>query len=206
MVPAAENSKLLKAEGLAARYPGDIGIEKDPEVIFASGFEDGIHKPLKSDRKGVVVLDNQRIAFSGKSCIRITATKNIDEGGDLKLQWAKGVDECYMRVYVRFDKNTLMPHHFINLSGHTAEYKYRWGGGAGLRPSGGKYGGLSTTLEPPKGKNGKWKFYSYWHEMHSWQTPHGTADGRPNAFYGNGFSVEKSPSLHRDQWVCLEMV
>jgi hypothetical protein len=26
--------------GLAARYPGDAGIEKDPAVVFADGFED----------------------------------------------------------------------------------------------------------------------------------------------------------------------
>ena len=28
-----------QAAGLAARYPGDRGIEKDPSVIFAEGFE-----------------------------------------------------------------------------------------------------------------------------------------------------------------------
>jgi hypothetical protein len=28
-----------QAAGLAARYPGDRGIEKDPGVIFAEGFE-----------------------------------------------------------------------------------------------------------------------------------------------------------------------
>ncbi len=27
------------ADGIAARYPGDVGIEKDPNVVFADGFE-----------------------------------------------------------------------------------------------------------------------------------------------------------------------
>jgi len=29
----------IRSAGLAARYPGDNGIEKDPSVIFAEGFE-----------------------------------------------------------------------------------------------------------------------------------------------------------------------
>jgi hypothetical protein len=29
----------LFADGIASRYPGDVGIENDPEVILADGFE-----------------------------------------------------------------------------------------------------------------------------------------------------------------------
>ena len=29
------------SEGIAAGFPGDVGIEKHPAVLFASGFEDG---------------------------------------------------------------------------------------------------------------------------------------------------------------------
>jgi hypothetical protein len=193
-------------EGIASRYPDDNGIDKDPNVIFATGFEDGIGKPLTIARQGVVALEDGKLSFSGKGCAKITATKDVDEGGDINFQWDNGVDECYLRVYVRFDKDTLMPHHFINLQGHTPTYKYRWGGGAGQRPDGGKDGKVGTTLEPPKGDKGKWHFYSYWHEMHSWQTPEGKEDGRPNAFYGNNFSMEDSPSLVRDEWICVEMM
>jgi len=196
-------------EGLASEYPGDQGIEKNPAVIYSTGFEQAIRAPLKITRKGVLALKNKKIAHSGDMCVQITATKNVDEGGDLKIHWEKGVEKCYMRVYVRFDKETLMPHHFINLSGHTPTYKYRWGGGAGLRPPGGKSGAFSATLEPPKGpqgKQGKWHFYSYWHEMHSWQTLDGTADRRPNSYYGNGFQMEDAPGLVRDQWICLELM
>jgi len=193
-------------EGIAAQYPGDQGIEKDSSVIVATGFEQGIQEPLKITRKGVLALKDSGISHSGQRCVQITATKNVDEGGDLKIKWDQGVDRCYMRVYVRFDKDTLMPHHFINLRGHTPTYKYRWGGAAGLRPSGGKDGAFGTTLEPPKGENGRWKFYSYWHEMRSWQTPRGAEDGRPNAYYGNNFTVQDTPPLRRDDWICLEMM
>ncbi len=203
---AEQSGNHAESAGIATRYTSDQGIEKDPDVIFASGFENGIQEPLKISRKGVVALEDSKVAYSGQSCIQITATKDVDEGGDLKLRWAKGVDQCYLRVYVRFDKDTLMPHHFINLAGHTPTYRFRWGGGAGLRPSGGRDGGFSATLEPPKNDSSKWKFYSYWHEMRSWQTPRGASDGRPNAYYGNGFAMQDFPRLPRDKWICLEFM
>jgi hypothetical protein len=191
---------------LSEQHPDDQGMSKDPSVLFATDFEEGIQEPLKITRKGVVALQDDPVAFSGKGCVRITATKNVDEGGDVAFQWKNGVDQCYLRVYVRFDKETLMPHHFLNLTGFTDTYKYRWGGSAGLRPPGGKDGKVGTTLEPPKGEHGKWKLYTYWHEMHSWQTPEGKADGRPNAYYGNNFQMEEGPDLVRDRWICCEMM
>ncbi len=191
---------------LSEQYPNDEGISKDERVIIASDFESGIDVPLKIARKGVLALQDDKIAFSGKGCVQITATKNVDQGGDVKIQWDKGVDTCFMRVYLRFDKDTLMPHHFINLSGFNDTYQYRWGGSAGLRPLGGQNGKVSTTLEPPKGENGEWKFYSYWHEMRSWQTPEGTSDGRKSAYYGNVFAMEDSPAIVRDEWICCEMM
>ncbi len=199
MLSAADKS-------LAERYPGDKGIAKDPSVIFATDFEDGINEPLKITRKGVVALKDEKIALSGKGCVQITATKNVDQGGDVKLSYFKGVDKCHMRVYVKFDKDTLMPHHFINLTGFNKSYKYRWGGAAGLKPPGGQNGKVGTTLEPPKGDKGKWKFYTYWHEMHSWQTIEGKSDGRKSAYYGNNFNMENSPALKRDTWICCEFM
>lgn len=192
--------------GIAARYPNDKDIANDPDVIFASDFDAGIQEPLKITRKGVVALMNPAMSWSGTGCAQITATKDVDEGGDIGLTWDQGLEQCYLRVYARFDKDTIMPHHFINLTGMTKTYKYRWGGGAGMKPEGGRDGKVGITLEPPKGANGNWKFYNYWHEMHSWQTLEGKADGRPNAYYGNNFSVENSPAVVRDEWICIEMM
>lgn len=33
-------SELPEGDGIAAKYPGDQGIEQDPAVVFADGFED----------------------------------------------------------------------------------------------------------------------------------------------------------------------
>ncbi|QDT02189.1 hypothetical protein K227x_05610 [Rubripirellula lacrimiformis] len=91
---------------LSEQYPDDEGISKDERVIIASDFESGIDAPFKIARKGVVALQNDKIAFTGKGCVQITATRNVDQGGDVKIQWDKGVDTCFIRVYVRFDKDT----------------------------------------------------------------------------------------------------
>jgi len=199
-------------KGIASRYPGDVGIEKDPSVIYATSFENGIEGGLKKQRAGVEIINDAKLARAGGSCAKITATRGKDTGGDLKYMWKKGVEQCFVRFYCRFDKNTVTPHHFVNMGGHMPTYQYRWGGGAGLRPPGGSNGAFSTTIEPPnldraRGKRVGWSFYTYWHEMHSWQTPHGASRGRPNAYYGNNFRPDNQrPFVGRDKWICVEFM
>lgn len=201
-----------EAPGIATRHPGDRGIAKDPAVIYATGFENGIEGGLKPRRKGVEIFEDEKIARTGKACARITATRGRDTGGDLMLTWKKGVERCYVRFYCRFDKDTVTPHHFVNMSGFMPTYKYRFGGGAGIRPPGGANGKFGTTIEPPdldrrpKGRKG-WMFYTYWHEMRSWQTPQGASDGRPNAWYGNNFLADgQRPFVGREKWICVEFM
>ncbi|MEX0774954.1 MAG: hypothetical protein WD042_04465 [Phycisphaeraceae bacterium] len=196
---------LPQGPGLAAKYPGDKGISTYPDVIYATDFETGIQAPLRPRRRGVSVVKDPGLARTGAAAAKIVATRAKDEGGDLRIEWKEGVEQAFVRVYIRFDKNTAMPHHFINVAGSSPTYKYREGGGAGLRPPGDENGFFGTTLEPPKGPEGYWKFYSYWHEMRSWQTPEGKSDGRPSAFYGNNFAYpKKTPRLERDKWICVE--
>ena len=195
--------------GIASKYVGDVGIKNDPAVIYATSFESGIEAPLRKNRKGVAILSDPELARTGKGCAEITATKGKDTGGDLKIQWKDGVDQCFVRVYVKFHKDTAMPHHFVNVGGHTPTYKYRWGGAAGLRPPGNEHGKFGTTLEPPKldKPKGGWHFYTYWHEMHSWQTPHGASDGRKSAYYGNNFRPDNQRTfVGRGKWICLEFM
>ncbi len=195
--------------GIASGFVADRGIERHRSVIFATGFENGIDDGLKKLRKGVVILRDPRIARTGKACAQITATRGKDTGGDLQYTWRDGVEQCFVRFYCRFHKDTVTPHHFVNISAHTPTYKYRWGGGAGLRPPGGSDGAFRTTIEPPRfdRPDSGWAFYTYWHEMRSWQTPHGAADGRPNAYYGNNFRPDNQrPFVGREKWICVELM
>ncbi len=205
-------ARRAEGPGLAARYPLDRDIAKNRSVIYATGFEKGIRGGLKKRRQGVEILFDAKIARGGKACAKITATRGKDSGGDLVFAWKKGVERCYVRFYCRFDKDTVTPHHFVNMGGHMPTYKYRFGGGAGIRPPGGVDGKFGTTIEPPqldrspKGRKG-WMFYTYWHEMRSWQTPDGKSDGRPNAFYGNSFLADgQRPFVGRERWICVEFM
>ncbi|MCK4298186.1 MAG: hypothetical protein KAX80_01570, partial [Planctomycetes bacterium] len=130
--------------GIAAKYPGDVGIENDPDVIYATGFEDGTPGALKKNRAGVVILEAPEIARTGKVCARITAIRGKDTGGDLIYTWEPAVDQCFARVYVKFHKDTVTPHHFIGMGGRGPNYE--WGGGAGFRPKGDSRFG--ATIEP----------------------------------------------------------
>ena len=195
--------------GIASKYVDDVGIEKDPAVIYATGFENGIERGLKKLRTGVVILNDENMARTGRACVQITATRGKDSGGDLQYTWPEGVEKCFVRFYCRFHEETVKPHHFVRLGGHMPTYKYRWGGGAGLRPPGGADGAFRTTIEPPQfDKPGSgWGFYTYWHQMHSWQTPHGASDGRPNAYYGNNFRPDNQrPFVGRGKWICVEIM
>ncbi len=200
--------------GLAAQYPGDQNIGNDPSVLFATSFEGGIPSNMISRRNGIEVLNDPQIAQTGNACAKITATRGQDTGGDLRYEWANGVDQIFLRFYCRFDKDTVTPHHFVNVSGVTPNYAYRQGGAAGLLPPGGADGAFGTTIEPPNldgikaqySNNLAWGFYTYWHEMRSWQTMHGQPDGRPNAYYGNNFRPPMRPFVGRENWICVEVM
>ena len=121
--------------GIAAKYPLDRGVVADPQVIFASGFENGFqgftsfrHKQNCSVRK------DAEVAHSGGACAEITATRGRDEGGGLRYKWQAGPGTVYFRFYCKFHKDTVRPHHFVSLTATAPDY--RPGGRAGLRRTG----------------------------------------------------------------------
>ena len=42
--------QLPEGDGIAAKYPGDVGIEADPQVVFADGFEGFEDDAIATDR------------------------------------------------------------------------------------------------------------------------------------------------------------
>ena len=188
--------------GIARRYPGDAGIAEDPGVIYANDFEEGFAGGLTPNRNGVVALQDPAVSLSGAGCAQITATRGKDTGGDLVYSWQPGEDQAFVRVYVKFHKDTVTPHHFLRLAGRGPNYQWV---GAGQRPAGDST--FRATIEPPKldRPDSGWHFYSYRHEMRSWQTEEGNSDGRPNPYYGNNFRPDNQPTFPgRDTWICVE--
>ena len=145
---AAVGGAVLADEGLiASRYPGDVGIKKDPAVIFADDFEswtDGGTRPpagtwdteeRKISRTSVVPgkVVAKGLAGPGAGVLEVacwTPGQGQSSGGvSLKLGnydhanegRGDGYDELFVRYYIKFgDSFRGMPNHGANLGGHDA--------------------------------------------------------------------------------------
>lgn len=185
--------------GIAARYPGDRDIEEHTSVIFASGFEKGLQQWSEYDTAVSTIRTESSLAHGGSKSLQITATRDIDTGGEVSFKFSKGVDELYLRFYTKFDENTVMPHHFVKIRAFKPDPYW---GNAGRRPEGDE--AFWTGIEPTL--NRVWNFYTYWYKMHSWQTVEGLPDSSrgPNPYYGNVFKPAGQTPLKRNQWICVE--
>jgi hypothetical protein len=166
------------------------------DIIFTEDFEQ--FDPRRWDTitsKTIEIVDGGR---SGK-CVQITSTLGQDTGGHLYKMLSPGLDTCYLRFYVKFEKEHAYIHHFVHLTGYNPPTRWPQGG-AGERPPGDRR--FSTGIEPWGffGKYpapGAWQFYSYWCEMKA------ARDGR---FWGNSFAPEQPALVERDRWTCMEIM
>ncbi|MFC1545030.1 hypothetical protein ACFL4X_02590 [Gemmatimonadota bacterium] len=202
--------------GLAARYPGDAGIENDSAVVFAENFESISVSDLSrrwtevsnSNNSVLYIVKDTTAPSAGKYCLRMTGTKGQNSGGHLWKLLDEGYEQLYARFYVKFAPDAPYVHHFVALGGKYNSPPYP-APGAGSRPDG--TSSFLTFIDligrdvtnPP----GAWSFYSYWCEMHSWQSPEGVPDGqRPAPYYGNLFGPEEPLQARRDEWQCVEIM
>ncbi len=212
-----QRPELAGTLGLAARYPGDAGIENDSAVVFTENFADG--QLWKLSRRWTYILNNDQKVFSmvqdstapteDKNCLEMKGTKGLNTGGRLWKLLDKGYDTLYARYYCKFADDAPYVHHFVHMGGQANTSIKRPVGGAGHRPSGETHFGSTLDLvnrdvtDPPGG----WSFYSYWCEMQSWQTPEGVPDGlQPNPYYGNLFGPVEPLQAKRGQWQCVEFM
>ena len=195
--------------GLAAKYPGDAGIEQDPDVVFAESFEDPVEaicgrwdqaagQPIMS-KSGEVPPGS-----GGKQSLLLTrvagGTGGYMDGGNFytRLKNDKGgygYDQLYFRFYMKFNQDHAPIHHYgSGLWGYNPPSRWAMGG-AGLRPKGTQ--SFITQVEPGDFKT--WNFYSYWQEMGG-SPPKGQT-------WGNSFEhdVPLRP-VEREKWICLEMM
>ncbi|MCK4283407.1 MAG: hypothetical protein KAX44_03745 [Candidatus Brocadiae bacterium] len=118
-------SELPEGDGLAAKYPGDRGIEDDPAVVFADDFEtadlgrvpSGYHKGGNSKWDntwgGCLITEQAEGVHSGKKAVEMTVVQTgSGPGGGLALEkfFEKGFDTLFLRYYAKFEKNTELYH------------------------------------------------------------------------------------------------
>jgi hypothetical protein len=197
---------LPQGPGMAARYPGDGGIAKDPAVLFAEDFEEGSLEAVgkrwdevsNKDGKVLALSDDVPPASSGKRSVQMAGTLGENSGGHLYARFP-GVDKAFLRFYVKFAPDHAYEHHFVWLGGHNPPTRWPWPR-AGTCPRGDER--ISVGIEPIGWYGrypppGAWVFYNYWHEMKI------SADRK---YWGNGVSLADPPLVPRDRWQCVEIM
>src|SRR5687768_8117900 len=104
-------AKDVPATGLAAQYPGDIGIATDPAVLFSENFESGDMKKWDQQRGRVVMTKDQ--PSSGRWCVQMPMERGKNHGGDAIKWFMPGGDRVYARFYVKFSPDYQYNHHFV---------------------------------------------------------------------------------------------
>ena len=215
--PAAE--ELPEADrGIAARYPGDVGIAADRDVVLVENFEAGSVADVfarwddVSQASRISLVADAPPASRGRRSLLLH--KSPGDGGTgaglyrrLLRNAAAGHSRLHLRMYVKIHPGSdPIGHLGTSLGGHhptSAQPRVR----AGRRPAG--HAAFWTSLEP-YGASWRWDFYTYWSEMRSWQHD----DGTGTSFFGNAFVregaaagwVPAGPGVRRGVWECIELM
>jgi len=209
--PAAQPSRLdtggqPPAGGdLASKYPGDRGIELDPAVVWAEGFEERSVAAVTAryddwkNPAGMTLVADCPQGSSGASSMRMTAGAGASATDLYKLLPDR--DELFVRWYARYQPGGPWHHTGVWVGGYNPPS--RWPDPrAGLRPSGDDR--LSVSVEPVFDLGGaapRLDFYDYWATMHSWMAqPSGST-----AYYGNTLVHQSAFTVDEGSWVCLEV-
>jgi hypothetical protein len=118
-------SRLPEGDGIAARYPGDKGIERDPAVVFADDFETTAAGPLphgyrKRDEKlwdnsggDCRITEEPENVHSGMKALQMTIVRpgsGQPGGAGVDKYFEEGFDTLFLRYYAKFDKDNDLYH------------------------------------------------------------------------------------------------
>jgi hypothetical protein len=201
LLAAALSAAEQPRPGLAAKYPGDVGIDKDAAVFFHDDFDGGTAGERWDSVSGRPYVETETDAkvARGRQSARFVVKK--DRNTDAGL-WKRipGQDELYLRCYVRYGKDFGFLHH--GGSGYCATAtpeRFGPGGHAGRAPAGDAF--FWNTFEPV-GRPGRGvappgalMFYAYWWKMQP--------DGRGN-YWGNLFKPEPPQVPPLETWTSTE--
>lgn len=150
---AGRYAALPQGDGLAAEYPGDQGIEADPAVVFADGFEgfkdDAVatggrqQKGMKWDEAWhtVHITREPPNVHSGKQAVEIRHEERMLSHGMGKT-FKEGFDTLHVRYYMKLHKEFPGCHHIgMNM----------WAGAPGVVMRSGT--NTSATGVRPNGQN-----------------------------------------------------
>jgi len=204
--------------GIAAKYLGDVGIDRDPSVVLFDDFE-GSAVRFDNNWGGIVLTSKPENVHGGKQAMEcaIGHPRSAKETGlGVNHHFKEGYDTLHLRYYAKFGRTTELWH------GGTHD-----GGGIGAVAPGqpdaspgipadgrSKYGTLLDTWrsEEKVASPGHLATYTYHPEQrHQWgehffptgrQAPYGY---NPN-YFGPQFTPRPDIIPDRDRWICYELM
>jgi len=186
------------AKGLAERYHGDVGLEKDPDVLLVESFEsDSWRKTWQEishpERKEIET--DPRLVLVGNRCLRLPFTPEAKENGAGWMHyWWEGSPEVYLRYYFRLSKGgDWRNNKLLQLHGHPAGERY--GPGAGKKPTG--FDTICSGTGVGGAQGPPWSrvmLYTYW--------PHQQGPWGDNVLVNRG----AEPKILEEEWTCYEVM
>jgi hypothetical protein len=188
--------------GIAGKYPGDVGIERDPNVLFVERFDERSIDQVFSrwdDPQGQEFMTLAKDAAPGSAdgqSLLMTHIGGRGTGSQLYRRLLPGYDQIFARFYVKFDPKCYAISHFGTCLGGnnppTKDPMVR----AGFRTQGDK--SFWSGLEP-FGDTWNWGFYTYWKDMRS-SPPSGQYWGNTFCWGAPGLAIPKG------KWICVEIM
>lgn len=220
-------SRLPEGDGLAAKYPGDAGIERDPAVVFADGFEDieddaiaeGTRKQKgkkwDSTFNRLVITREPENVHSGRQAVEITHTQPANHNAVRKF--GEGYDTLFVRYYMKYLTNFPGCHHtgMLILAGAPG-VTLEMGSATGVVPNGrSHFVALVDTLPPGKDSGGlppgNMNIYCYHMDQgRKWGDlffPTGEVVPPENEWlFATGFVPRPNLNVERGRWYCYELM
>jgi len=220
---------LPEGEGIAAKHPGDQGIEQDPAVVFADGFEatdtgrlpDGYRKGgnTKWDNTwgGCLIMEQAENVHSGRKAVQMTIVRpGSGEAGGLSVEkhFEGGFDTLFLRYYAKFEKDTELYHGGAhNGAGIEARAPGVPQTCPGVRPDGtNKFGVLLDTWRPQPEIPSPGHLVTYVYHMDQgsrWGDqffPSGIVIPPDRQLFGEQFVSRPDFIPERDRWYCYELM
>ncbi len=220
-------AELPEGDGIAEKYPEDVGIEADPAVVFADGFEDiegdwiaeGTEtqkgKKWDSTFNRLIITREPENVHSGRQAVEITHTEPSNHNA--VRQFGEGFDTLFVRYYMKYAKEFPGCHHtgmciLAGAPGVTLEM----GSATGVVPNGrSHFSVLLDTLRPRKDSAapppGNMNVYCYHMDQgRKWGDllfPTGEVVPPENErLFAEGFLPRPNLNVERGHWYCYEIM
>jgi hypothetical protein len=187
------------AGGISTRYPFDVGIETDADVIFVEKFEEsttsllfGRYNDVHNPSTMTFSTDIAPGSPAGSHSLNVSWTGGSNDGGHLYKVLSPGIDDkLYVRYYIKYPTSGKYRHEGIWVGGSNPVTNWP-NPQAGIKPAGND---RFIAVAEQSDDSSHFDHYNYWMDMHV----HG--DGK---YWGNMLLMNPNVDVPRGQWACVE--